>query len=82
MIVYKNPFFSLQIRLADGSRLVGHFNHGHTVAQIRQYITTARPQYETQPFNLLSTYPSKILDDSLTLKEAGLLNAAIMQKLT
>ncbi|KAL1513125.1 hypothetical protein ABEB36_002585 [Hypothenemus hampei] len=76
------PTTSLQIRLADGSRLVGQFNHGHTVAQVRQYITTARPQYETQTFNLLSTYPSKILDDSLTLKDAGLLNASIMQKLT
>lgn len=73
---------SLQIRLADGSRLVGQFNHGHTVAQVRQYITTARPQYETQTFNLLSTYPSKVLEDGLTLKEAGLLNSSIMQKLT
>ncbi|XP_030745948.1 NSFL1 cofactor p47 isoform X2 [Sitophilus oryzae] len=76
------PTTSLQIRLADGSRLVGQFNQDHTIAQIRQYITAARPQYEMQTFNLLSTYPSKILDDSQTLKEAGLLNAAIMQKLT
>ncbi|XP_019758102.1 NSFL1 cofactor p47 [Dendroctonus ponderosae] len=75
------PTTSIQIRLADGSRLVGNFNHGHTVAQVRQYITTARPQYETQTFNLLSTYPSKVLDESLTLKDAGLLNSAIMQKL-
>lgn len=73
---------SLQIRLADGSRLVGQFNHDHTVAQVRQYIITARPQYQTQTFNLLSTYPSKILEDALTLKEAGLLNSSIMQKLT
>lgn len=76
------PVTSLQIRLADGSRLVGQFNHEHTVAQIRQYIVTARPQYEMQPFNLITTYPSKILDESQTIKDAGLLNAAIMQKLT
>lgn len=74
-------YFSLQIRLADGSRLVGQFNHDHTVANVRNYITIARPQYQTQQFNLLSTYPSKILDDSQSLAEAGLLNAAIMQKL-
>ncbi|XP_076267283.1 NSFL1 cofactor p47 [Rhynchophorus ferrugineus] len=76
------PTTNLQIRLADGSRLVGQFNHEHTVGQIRQYITAARPQYEMQTFNLLSSYPSKVLDESLTLKDAGLLNAAIMQKLT
>ncbi|XP_066152285.1 NSFL1 cofactor p47 [Euwallacea fornicatus] len=76
------PTTSLQIRLVDGSRLIGQFNQGHTVAQVRQYITNARPQYETQPFHLLSTYPSKVLDDSLTLKDAGLLNSSIMQKLS
>ncbi|XP_050306090.1 NSFL1 cofactor p47 [Anthonomus grandis grandis] len=76
------PTTSLQIRLADGTRLVGQFNHGHTVGQIREYITIARPQYQTQSFNLLSTYPSKVLEDSVSLKDAGLLNAAIMQKLT
>lgn len=75
------PLTNLQIRLADGSRLVGQFNHEHTVAQVRSYIVAARPQYQTQPFNLLSTYPSKLLNDSETLAEAGLLNAAIMQKL-
>lgn len=74
-------YFSLQIRLADGSRLVGQFNHEHTVAQVRNYIVAARPQYQTQPFNLLSTYPSKLLNDGETLAEAGILNAAIMQKL-
>ncbi|XP_060537285.1 NSFL1 cofactor p47 [Cylas formicarius] len=76
------PTTSLQIRLADGSRLIGHFNQEHTVGTIRTYITTARPQYERQPFNLMSSYPSKVLDETLTIKAAGLLNAAIMQKLT
>jgi len=76
------PTTSLQIRLADGSRLVAQFNHEHTVAQIRQYIVAARPQYEMQSFNLITSYPSKVLDESQTIKDAGLLNAAIMQKLT
>ncbi|CAH0551762.1 unnamed protein product [Brassicogethes aeneus] len=75
------PTTNLQIRLADGTRLVGQFNHEHTVGAVRNYITIARPQYQTQPFNLMSSYPSKVLEDSQTLKEAGLLNAAIMQKL-
>ncbi|XP_074037103.1 NSFL1 cofactor p47 [Leptinotarsa decemlineata] len=75
------PTTNLQIRLADGSRLVGQFNHEHTIGEVRSFIQIARPQYQNQSFNLLSTYPSKVLDDCITLKAAGLLNAAIMQKL-
>lgn len=32
------PTTSIQIRLADGTRLVAKFNHSHTVNDIRQYI--------------------------------------------
>jgi UBX domain-containing protein 1 len=32
------PVTTVQIRLADGSRLVGQFNHSHTVADIRRFI--------------------------------------------
>ncbi|XP_018327189.1 NSFL1 cofactor p47 [Agrilus planipennis] len=76
------PTTNLQIRLADGTRLVAQFNHDHTVADIRTYITTARPQYQTRSFILLSTYPSRELKDEETLASAGLLNSSIMQKLT
>ena len=34
------PTTNVQIRLADGSRLIGRFNHSHTVGQLRQYILT------------------------------------------
>ncbi|KRT82143.1 hypothetical protein AMK59_3770, partial [Oryctes borbonicus] len=60
------PTTNLQIRLADGSRLIGQFNNNHTVGQVRSFIIAARPQYETRPFALLSTYPSKELSDSQT----------------
>ncbi|CAH1164309.1 unnamed protein product [Phaedon cochleariae] len=75
------PTTNLQIRLADGSRLVGQFNQEHTIGEVRSFIQTARPQFQNQMFNLLSTFPSKVLDDSQTLAAAGLLNAAILQKL-
>ncbi|KAF5295194.1 hypothetical protein FQA39_LY13199 [Lamprigera yunnana] len=75
------PVTNIQIRLADGSRLIGQFNHHHTVGHIRTYILNARPQYVTHSFTLLSLYPSRELNDSETISEAGLLNAAIMQKL-
>lgn len=76
------PTTTLQIRLADGSRMAARFNQSHTVENVRQYITNARPQYVSQNFALLTTFPSKELSDgSQTLKDAGLLNAAIMQRL-
>ncbi len=52
-------------------------NHSHTVAQLRQYISTARPHLAE--FSLRMSYPPKELtDDSATLESAGLLNAALM----
>lgn len=32
------PTTTLQIRLADGSRLVANFNQSHTIADVRRYI--------------------------------------------
>ncbi|ETN64499.1 NSFL1 cofactor p47 [Anopheles darlingi] len=76
------PTTGLQIRLADGSRLSARFNQTHTINDVRTFITTARPQYAAQGFALLTTFPSKELtDDAQTIKDAGLLNAAIMQRL-
>ncbi|XP_065073981.1 NSFL1 cofactor p47 [Ochlerotatus camptorhynchus] len=76
------PTTNLQIRLADGSRLSARFNQSHTIDNVRQYITNARPQYATQSFALMTTFPPKELGDgSQSLKDAGLLNAAIMQRM-
>jgi len=76
------PTTNIQIRLADGSRLVGQFNHTNTIGDVRSYIVTARPQYQTRTFSLLSAYPTRELKDSMTLAEADVLNSAIIQKLT
>lgn len=35
-----NPTTNIQIRLADGSRLVGTFNYTHTIGDIRRYINS------------------------------------------
>lgn len=46
------------------------------------FFHSARPQYATQTFALLTTFPSKELTDSeQTIEKAGLANAAIMQRL-
>ncbi|VDI66962.1 UBX domain-containing protein 1 [Mytilus galloprovincialis] len=75
------PTTNIQIRLADGTRLTAKLNHSHTVRDIRRYIVTARPQYALSPFVLLTTFPNKELtDESLTLQQANLLNAVIVQR--
>lgn len=76
------PTTTLQIRLADGSRLVASFNQTHTIADVRRYIVTARPQYTNETFSLLTSFPSKELtDDSQTLADAGILNSALLQRI-
>lgn len=76
------PTTTLQIRLADGSRLLATFNHTHTIADVRQYIMLARPQYGLTTFFLLTSFPSKELtDESQTLLDAGVLNSALLQRL-
>ena len=76
------PSTNIQIRLADGTRLVHRFNESSTVSDIRRFIRAARPDYASQNFQLLSGFPSKPLtEDNVSLKDANLLNAAISVKL-
>ncbi|XP_050538842.1 NSFL1 cofactor p47-like [Daktulosphaira vitifoliae] len=75
------PTTSLQIRLANGSRLVATFNHSHTIGDVRRYITTARSSFATRPFILQSSYPPKALENNeQTIVDAGLLNTVIFQR--
>ncbi|KAJ3160698.1 hypothetical protein HDU86_000457 [Geranomyces michiganensis] len=75
------PSTSIQVRLADGSRLVVKVNHTHTVGDVRRYINGARPDVTSRRYVLQLSYPVKELaDDSATVKDAGLVNAAIVQR--
>lgn len=77
------PTTNIQIRLADGGRLVQKFNHSHRVSDIRLFIVDARPAMAATSFVLMTTFPNKELaDENQTLKEANLLNAVIVQRLT
>jgi len=70
------------VRLADGSRLIVKLNHTHTVGDLRMYINTARPQYEGVEYMLLTTFPNKELSDNTpTIAAAGLVGAAVLQRL-
>ncbi|XP_026271916.1 NSFL1 cofactor p47 [Frankliniella occidentalis] len=76
------PSTTIQVRLTDGSTLVARLNHSHTVGDLRRYINLARPQYSSASFSLHTTFPRKELsDNSQSVQDAGLLNAAVLQRL-
>lgn len=75
------PSTSIQIRLADGSRIVTHFNLHHTVNDIHAFIDASRPgtarNYQLQ----MMGFPPKVLaDQAQTIEQAGLANSVIIQK--
>lgn len=54
-----------------------------SISDIRLFIVDARPAMAATSFVLMTTFPNKELaDESQTLKEANLLNAVIVQRLT
>lgn len=76
------PTTNIQIRLADGSRLVGNFNHNHTIGDIRRYINASSPQYRDRGYILISTFPRKeFTNNDETIEQCGLINSVIMQHL-
>ncbi|XP_038606488.1 NSFL1 cofactor p47 [Tachyglossus aculeatus] len=76
------PTTNVQVRLADGRRLVHRFNHSHRVRDVRLFIVAACPAMAATGFVLTTAFPNKELtDESQTLKEADLLNAVIVQRL-
>ncbi|XP_078254690.1 NSFL1 cofactor p47-like isoform X1 [Rhinoraja longicauda] len=76
------PTTNVQIRLADGSRLVQKFNQTHRIGDIRQFIIEHYPVFATASFILMTTFPNKELtDEEQTLQEAKLLNAVVVQRL-
>ncbi|TVU14153.1 hypothetical protein EJB05_37600 [Eragrostis curvula] len=75
------PFTSIQLRLADGTRMVARFNMHHTVGDIRSFIDASRPG-AARPYQLQTGFPPKLLTDpTQTVEQAGLKNSVIMQKM-
>ncbi|XGW31428.1 hypothetical protein V3C99_009974 [Haemonchus contortus] len=76
------PVTQVQIRLPNGQRVSGKFNQAHTVGTIRTFLVTAYPDMAATPFQLMTTFPNKVIDDeSIDLKDAGLINAVVVAKL-
>ncbi|KAL6068823.1 hypothetical protein QOT17_007929 [Balamuthia mandrillaris] len=73
------PTTTLQIRLADGTRLVSKFNLDHTIADIYNFVDRSVPRKIS--YVLQTTFPVQPLTDrTKSIQEAGLLNAVVIQK--
>nr|XP_046229922.1 UBX domain-containing protein 2A isoform X3 [Scatophagus argus] len=73
------PVTSLQIWLADGRRLVQRFNLSHRITDVQDFV--ARSQRSCPPFVLTTSLPFRELNDKeLSLEEADLANAVIVQR--
>lgn len=82
LVVNQNlPVTSIQIRLADGTRMVSRFNYNHTVGDVRAFIDSSRPggarvyQLQTMGFP-----PKQLADPNQTIEQAGLANSVVIQK--
>ncbi|KAF8887040.1 hypothetical protein CPB84DRAFT_1787195 [Gymnopilus junonius] len=75
------PTTSIQIRLADGTRMVCRMNLTHTVGDVRNFINASRPENLTRPYTIGTTFPNRILEDDLaTIQGAGLVNSVVVQR--
>ncbi|XP_074141452.1 UBX domain-containing protein 2A isoform X2 [Sminthopsis crassicaudata] len=75
------PITSVQIWLADGKRLVQRFNVSHRVSHVRDFIRRYEGPQRSRPFALVTALPGlRLLDDALTLEEAQLQNAVVIQR--
>merc|ERR1712113_1083133 len=72
------PKTKLQIRFHDGQKKAQEFNQDHTVGALRSFCSQC---LGGQPVTIMGGFPPKPLtDDSLTLKAADLLGAAVTAK--
>ncbi|KAK8642227.1 hypothetical protein V6N13_011582 [Hibiscus sabdariffa] len=75
------PSTSIQLRLADGTRLITRFNLHHSVDDIRFFINASRPGSATNYQLQIMGFPPKLLTDSTqTVEQAGLANSVVIQK--
>ncbi|KAL6536861.1 Plant UBX domain-containing protein 4 [Orobanche hederae] len=76
------PCTSIQLRLADGTRMVSRFNHQHTIRDIRGFIDASRPGGpRTYQLQTMGFPPKQLSDLDRTIEEAGIGNSVVIQKL-
>ncbi|MED6151445.1 hypothetical protein PIB30_082624 [Stylosanthes scabra] len=76
------PVTSIQLRLADGTRMVSRFNHHHTIRDVRAFIDASRPggarSYQLQTMGFP---PKQLTELDQTIEQAGVANSVIIQRL-
>ncbi|XVF26104.1 hypothetical protein REPUB_Repub13aG0271000 [Reevesia pubescens] len=82
LVVDENlPSTSVQLRLADGTRMIAHLNLHHSVDDIRSLINASRPGSATNYQLQMMGFPPKLLTDpTQTIEQAGLANSVVIQK--
>lgn len=74
------PTTSIQIRMPDGSRLVGKFNHTQKIREIRAFVAAVRPGQPVPP-TMMTGFPAKpVEDESVTIADGGLISAVVVFK--
>ncbi|XWS47400.1 hypothetical protein CRYUN_Cryun14cG0149100 [Craigia yunnanensis] len=75
------PTTSIQLRLADGTRMVSRFNYHHTIRDIRGFIDASRPSGARNYQLLTMGFPPKQLTDlDQTVEQAGIASSVVIQK--
>ncbi|KAF8556681.1 SEP-domain-containing protein [Imleria badia] len=75
------PTTTVQIRLADGTRMPCRMNLTHTVGDIRSFINASRPENSARAYTIGTTFPNRTLEnDRETIAEAGLANSVVVQR--
>lgn len=76
------PATTVQIRLADGTKLQSKFSHSHTVRDIYNFVNRSHAKSAGANYVLLTAFPRKELTDmGQSLQDAQLLNAVITQRM-
>ncbi|KAF8139443.1 SEP domain-containing protein [Mycena galopus ATCC 62051] len=72
---------SMQIRLADETRIVCRMDLTHTVRDPRNFINGARPEDLTRYYTIGTAFPNRTPDDNAAMiKEARLANNVVVQR--
>ncbi|XP_075717141.1 UBX domain-containing protein 2A-like isoform X1 [Rhinoderma darwinii] len=76
------PLTNVKIWLADGKRIVQKFNTTHRISDIRNFVERIPCKSEKIPFTLATSFPLRdLLDETVTIQEARLQNAVLVQRL-
>jgi UBX domain-containing protein 1 len=74
------PLTTLQIRLADGTRLTAQFNLSTPVSEVYSFVSRARP-LGGRDFVLQTIFPTRVLErGGKTVEEEGLNNATVVMR--